>query len=87
MNLYNSSIVKAIEPNGNVAYYGSLADCRKEYGIRYDALLVKLIEQGGLAPDGKTFFDWPTDYELEEIAQNRITLSTTGRREQQENEN
>lgn len=55
--------VKALFANGDCCYYSSLGACCREHGIRYEDRLVALIEDGGLAPDGRTFFDWPTDHE------------------------
>lgn len=74
MASHNSSIVKTMDSSGNVSYYGSLSACCRDYDIRYEALLVKLIEYGGLAPDGKTFFDYPTTWEIQDIKDKKIIL-------------
>lgn len=69
-------IVKSMLPNksGEAVYYETIAECCKAYGIRYEYVLEKLINEGGLAPDGKTYFDYPSKWELEEIRQGQITL-------------
>jgi len=58
--------VKAIT-GSDVTYFSSLGECCKTFDIRYKELLLKLIDEGGVAPDGRTFFDWPTDYEIEQL--------------------
>ena len=63
-----------MDSSGNVSYYGSLSACCRDYDIRYEGLLVKLIEHGGLAPDGKTFFDYPLDQEIQDIKDKKIIL-------------
>ena len=68
------TVVKAMFIDGTSVYYASLADCCEDYGIRYKENLKQLIEEAGLAPDGKTFFDYPTKQELEEIREGKITL-------------
>lgn len=81
MKHYNSTLVKAIEDNGNVAYFGSLTACCRQYGIRYESSLKQLIETGGLAPDGRTFFDYPLEYEVEQIRKGKILLVDRKRRD------
>ena len=74
MRKSNKVYVKAISQGGDIAYYGSLSACCREYGLRYEKLLTQLIETGGLAPDGKTFFDYPTETEERLIEANKIHL-------------
>ena len=79
------TIVKAIHTDGSSAYYPSLTECCQDYGIRYEKMLLQLIENGGLAPDGKTFFDYPTDEEMKEIRRGEITLIYNAARRRREN--
>lgn len=74
------TVVKAIHIDGTIAYYASLTDCCQDYGIRYEQSLKQLIDNGGLAPDGKTFFDYPTDWEMKEIRGGRTHLIYAARR-------
>ena len=59
--------IKAMTTDGEVEYFSSLEECCQFYGIRYHHALTKLINEAGLAPDGKTFFDYPTDQEIQEL--------------------
>lgn len=52
----NEKIV-AFERRGSFVY-DSLKDCCDEYGIRYKESLKRLIDSGGVAPDGYTTFDY-----------------------------
>ena len=80
-----SRVVKAIRNDGAIEYYASLTECCQEYGIRYEYSLTQLIETGGLAPDGKTFFDYPTDVELKEISDGKITMIYAARKARRAN--
>lgn len=79
------TVVKALLIDGTAAYYASLTECCQEYGIRYEQSLKQLIDNGGLAPDGKTFFDYPTEVEMKEINSGRITLIFAARRARRTN--
>ena len=68
MRTVKSRPVKALFPDGDCCYYSSLGACCREHGIRYEDRLVTLIDEGGIAPDGRTFFDWPTDQEEKMLA-------------------
>lgn len=76
MNTYNSQFVKAMTTGSQVdiLYFASLTSCAKVFGLRYEASVKKLMEEGGLAPDGKTFFDEPTDQEVKMIRSGEILL-------------
>lgn len=52
--------VNAIDQHGTTRY-ASLSDAVDAYGIADRDSLVMLVITGGLAPDGKTSFDWPVD--------------------------
>jgi len=65
-----ATIVKAMKPDGTTEYFLSLEDCCAAYGIKYHKALTKLINEAGLAPDGRTFFDYPTDFEAKELLKN-----------------
>lgn len=80
------TIVKALHPGGGVSYYASLSECCRDYGIRYEESLKNLVENAGLAPDGKTFFDYPTKQEIEDINKGRITLIYDATRRRRKNE-
>jgi len=67
-----SRIVKALMPRGEVCYYSSIGACCREHGIRYEDRLITLVNEGGIAPDGRTFFDWPTEEEERLIAEGII---------------
>lgn len=56
--------VKSYNPDGTSSYFRSVEECCKVFGIKYHQTLIRLIENGQLAEDGKTFFDYPTDYEV-----------------------
>ena len=84
------TIVKALLIDGSSIYYSSLSECCRDFGIRYEESLKKLIEEAGVAPDGKTFFDYPTKSELEDIKNGKILLvfdSTKRRRKNESTEN
>ena len=72
MRTSKSRVVKAFLPGGESCYYSSLGACCREHGVRYEDRLLTLIEEGGIAPDGKTFFDWPTDQELAELEEGKL---------------
>lgn len=74
------TVVKAFFSDGSVAYYASLSECCQDFGIRYKEDLRRLIDKGGLAPDGKTFFDYPTKEEMKSIEDGKITLIFNARR-------
>lgn len=57
--------VKSINPDGSCTYFKSLEECCRVFGIRYHETLVRMIEKGQLADDGRTFFDYPLDKEVE----------------------
>ncbi len=59
--------VKSYNPDGTCTYFRSIEDCCKVYGIKYHNTLVRLIDTAGLAPDGRTFFDYPSKWELKEL--------------------
>lgn len=80
-----SKVVKAIRSDGTIEYYASLTECCQEYGIRYEQSLKQLIDNGGLAPDGKTFFDYPTEVEMKEISSGRITMIYAARKARRAN--
>lgn len=47
--------------------FDTLKECCQAYGIKHEAQLMRLIENAGLAPDGRTTFDIP----VVEIKKNR----------------
>ena len=72
MRTSKSRVVKAFLPGGDHVYYSSLGACCREHHIRYEDRLIELVERGGLAPDGKTFFDWPTETEMKMLEDGEI---------------
>ena len=74
------TVVKAFLADGSVAFYASLSECCQDFGIRYKEDLRRLIDKAGLAPDGKTFFDYPTEAEMKDIEDGKITLIFNARR-------
>ena len=59
--------VKSYNPDGTTTYFRSIEDCCRVFGIKYHQTLVRLIENGQLADDGKTFFDYPTKQEVRSL--------------------
>ena len=59
--------VKSINPDGTCTYFKSIEECCRVFGIKYHETLVRLIEKAQLHEDGKTFFDYATKVEIEEI--------------------
>lgn len=59
--------IKSYNPDGTVTYFRSKEECCKVFGIKYHETLTRLIENAQLHEDGKTFFDYPTKQEIEEI--------------------
>ena len=64
MNKYNEKIpIVAFERKGSIVY-----SCLKEvcdtYGIRYKESLKRLIDNGGVGPDGYTTFDYLFENEV-----------------------
>ena len=56
--------VKSFNPDHTVTYFRSIEECCKVFNIKYHQTLVRLVEKGQLAEDGKTFFDYPTKQEI-----------------------
>ena len=59
--------IKSYNPDGTVTYFRSKEECCKVFGIKYHETLTRLIENAQLHEDGKTFFDYPTRQEVEEL--------------------
>lgn len=59
--------VKSYNPDGTVTYFRSVEECCRVFGIKYHETLTRLIDNAQLHEDGKTFFDYPTKVEIDEI--------------------